>query len=44
MKMVEESRRFIATDNHEAIKIGDLERARESLPVVKPNFTLWFER
>ena len=42
LKMVEESRRFIATDNHEAIKIGDLERVRESLPVVKPNFTADF--
>ena len=25
-------------DNHEAIKIGDLEKAQESLPVVEPKF------
>ena len=29
-------------DNHEAIKIGDLEKTLESLPVVKPRFTTDF--
>ena len=32
-------RNFITMDNHEAVKIGDLEKAPESLPVVKPKFT-----
>ena len=35
MKMTEELRRFIMEDNHEAGKIGDLEKTLESLSVVE---------
>ena len=36
--MMEEPRRFVATDYQEAIKIGELEKTREQRPVVKPKF------
>ena len=31
--------RFIMVDNHEPVKVGDLEKVTESRPVVKPKFT-----
>ena len=34
-----ELRKFIKMDNHEAIRIGDLEKAQESRQAVKPKFT-----
>ena len=36
LKMVEELRRVITVDDHEAVKIGDLEKTLDSLSVVKP--------
>ena len=40
--MMEEPRRFVATAHQEAIKIGHLDKTRESRPVVKPKFTADF--
>ena len=36
LKMMEDLRRFIMVDSHEAVNIGDLERTSESLSVVEP--------
>ena len=33
--MMEELRRFITVDNHEAVKMGDLKKNMESLSVMK---------
>ena len=40
--MMEDFRRFIMVDNHEAVKVGELEQNMESMPVVKPKFTTDF--
>ena len=32
--MMEELRKSITMDNHDAVKIGDLEKTQESLPVL----------
>ena len=37
-----ELRKFITMDNHEAVKIGELHKAQQSLPAVKPKFTADF--
>ena len=42
LKTRDELRRFITVDNHEAVKVGDLERSMESRPVVKLKFTTAF--
>ena len=39
LKMTEERRRFIMVDDHEAVKIGELEKTLEPLSVVKPEVT-----
>ena len=36
--MMEELRRFITVDNHEAVKIGDLARTLVWLPVIELQF------
>ena len=36
---MEERRRFITVDNHEAVNTGDLEKALGSIPVVEPQLT-----
>ena len=36
LKKMEELRRFITVNNHDAVKIGDLEQNMESLSVLKP--------
>ena len=41
-KMMDGLRRFITVDNHEAVKIGDLEKTQESRSVEKPKFTTDF--
>ena len=40
--MMKEVRRIITVDNHEAGKIGDLDKHIISRAVVKPNFTAGF--
>ena len=42
LKMMDELRRFIMVDNHEADKTGDLEKALESLSVVEPKLIAEF--
>ena len=36
LKVMEELRKFIKMDNHEAIRVGDLDKAQESRQAVKP--------
>ena len=38
LKITNELKRFIEVDNQEAVKIGDLERHKEVLKVVRPKF------
>ena len=42
LEKMEELRRFITMDNHEAVKNGNLEKTQDLLPVVKPKFTTDF--
>ena len=35
-------KRFIMVNNHEAVKVGDLQKNMEPRPVVKPKFTTVF--
>ena len=42
LEMMEELRRFITMDNHEAVKNGNLEKTQDLLPVLKPKFTTDF--
>ena len=42
LKVMGELRRFITVDNHEAVKVVDLERNMAARPVVKPKFTTDF--
>ena len=42
LKRMEELRRFIPMNNHEAVKLADLEKTLESLLVVKLQFTTEF--
>ena len=37
--MMDELRRLVVVDNHDAVQVGDLERTLESLSVVEPKFT-----
>ena len=38
MKPTNELRRFLEVDNHETVKIGDLEKNLEAIKVVRPKF------
>ena len=38
MKPTNELRRFVEVDNHETVRIGDLEKNLEALKVVRPKF------
>ena len=40
--MMDGLRSFIMVDNHEEVKVGDLEKNMESRPVVRPKFTTDF--
>ena len=40
LKLMEELPRFITMDNHEAVKIDDLEKTLDSLSMVKPKLTM----
>ena len=42
LKMMEELRKFITTENQEAVKIGDLEKTQGSRPVLKHKFSTEF--
>ena len=39
LRIIDEFRKFIAVDNHAAVKIGDLEKETRSKKVVLPTFT-----
>ena len=40
LKISNELWRFIEVDNHEAVKIGDLEKNSEAIKVVKPKINM----
>ena len=42
LRIMDELRRFISVDNHEAVKVGDLKSNLESLEVVKSKFAADF--
>ena len=42
LKIMDGLRRFIMVDNHEVVKVGELDKNMESMKVVKPNFTTDF--